>query len=207
MIAEFQIPEPILFNPLKHHLGFIREFIDKNTEGTPESDQKNMIKELKHLGTSVMDVYTGSLLISEVCNEVIVFLQEKELSKREYFSGWTGTGMKDFRLISLSDGSQWTLKYHDNRQRFVHIFPARGSRHTFRVKSNTLKSALIYYILIGKDFITGDDLNKVRPLVGLSPIKDPVDSEAITEMIEILRASGSAFRISRDSLLKGRMSS
>ena len=72
-------------------------------------------------------------------------------------------------------------------QRFVHIFPARGSQHTFRVKSNTLKSALLYYILVGKDFITGDDLNKVRPLLGLSPIRDPVDTEAITEMIEILR--------------------
>ena len=187
MIAELEIPEPVLFNPLKHHLGYIREFIYQKTEETAGSDQKNMIKELKHLGTSVMDVYTGSLMLNDICNEIILFLQKKELSKREYFSGWTGIGMNDFKIISLSDSSQWTLKYHDNSQRFVHIFPARGSRHTFRVKSNTLKSALLYYILIGKDFITGNDLNKVRPLLGLSPIKDPVDAEAITEMIEILR--------------------
>lgn len=187
MIAEFQIQEPILFNPLKHHLGFIKEFIYQKTEVKSDGDQKTMIKELKHLGTSVMDVYTGSLVINEICKEVIMFLQGKELSEREFFSGWTGTGVNDFRIISLSDGSQWTLKYHDNSQRYVHIFPARGSRHTFRVKSNTLKSALLYYILVGKDFITGDDLNRVRPLLGLSPIKDPVDTEAITEMIEILR--------------------
>jgi hypothetical protein len=187
MIAEFQIPEPILFNPLKHHIGFIREFIFHRTEVNPDGDQKILIKELKHLGTSVMDVYTGSLLINEVCSEVIMFLQEKGLSNREYFSGWTVAGLNDFRIISLSDGSQWTLKYYDNNQRFVHIFPARGSPHTFRVKSNTLKSALLYYILIGKDFITGDDLNRVRPLLGLSPIRDPIDTEAITEMIEILR--------------------
>ena len=116
-----------------------------------------------------------------------MFLREKELSRIGSFSGWTGTKMKDFRMISLSDGSQWTLKYHDNRLRFVHIFPARESQHTFRVKSNTLKSALLYCILVGKDFITGDDLNRVRPMLGLSPIKDPIDAEAITEMIEILR--------------------
>ncbi|MBK7710170.1 MAG: hypothetical protein IPJ37_03805 [Bacteroidales bacterium] len=79
------------------------------------------------------------------------------------------------------------LKYHDHLQRYIHIFPARGSRLTFRVRSNTLKSAILYYILVGKDFITADDLNRVRPLLGLSPVKDPVDSEAITEMIEILR--------------------
>jgi hypothetical protein len=187
MIKNPEIPEPILFNPLKHHLGFIREYIYQKTEGNYDVDQREMIKELKHLGTSVMDVYTGSLLINEVCNEVILFLREKGLSNRVYFSGWTGKGLKDFRIISISDDSQWILKYYDNNQRFVHIFPARGSQHTFRVKSNTLKSALLYYILIGKDFITGDDINRVRPLLGLSPIKDPVDTESITEMIEILR--------------------
>jgi hypothetical protein len=187
MISEFPIREPILFNPLKHHLGFIRDFIFQKTEGKENNDQKRMIKELKHLGTSVMDIYTGSLLINDVCDEVLKFLEEKELSEKEHFSEWTGMKMNDFKIIQLSDGSQWTLKYHENNQRFVHIFPARGSQHTFRVKSNTLKSALLYYILIGKDFITGDDLNRVRPLLGLSPIKDPVDTEAITEMIEILR--------------------
>ena len=52
------------------------------------------------------------------------------------------------------------------------------------------KSSLDYTIIIGKDLITGDDLNKVRPLLGLSPVKDSLDTEAILEMIEILRASG-----------------
>jgi hypothetical protein len=187
MITAPEIPEPILFNPLKHHLGFIREFIYQKTEGNQSIDQKSIIKELKHLGTSVMDVYTGSLPLNEISNEVILFLKEKELTERGSFSDWTGTGVKDFRIISLSDGSQWTLKYYDNRLRFVHIFPSRESQHTFRVKSNTLKSALLYCILVGKDFITGDDLNMVRPLMGLSPIRDPIDTEAITEMIEILR--------------------
>jgi hypothetical protein len=187
MIGELQIPEPVLFNPLKHHLGFIRDYIYQKTEGNFDGNQDEMVKELKHLGTSVMDVYTGSLFIAEICSEVLVLLQKKELDK-EHFASWTGTGFKDFRIIFLSDGSQWTLKYHDNSLRFVHIFPARGSQHTFRIKSNTLKSALLYYILIGKDFITGDDLNKVRPLLGLSPIRDPADTRAITEMIEILRS-------------------
>ncbi len=73
-----------------------------------------------------MDVYTGSLPLNEISNEVILFLKEKELTERGSFSDWTGTGVKDFRIISLSDGSQWTLKYYDNSLRFVHIFPASG---------------------------------------------------------------------------------
>jgi hypothetical protein len=51
MITYPEIPEPILFNPLKHHLGFIREFIYQKTEGNQSGDQKSIIKELKHLGT------------------------------------------------------------------------------------------------------------------------------------------------------------
>lgn len=187
MIAEFLIPEPILFNPLKHHLGFIREFIYQMTDVSADNDQQNMIRELKHLGTSVMDVYTGSLPVKDICNEVIVLLQIENLSERRNFSVWTEAELKNLRVIRLSDGSEWTLKYHDNNQKFVHIFPARGSIHSLRVKSNTLKSALLYIILVGKDFITADDLNRVRPLLGLSPIRNPVDTEAITEMIEILR--------------------
>jgi hypothetical protein len=187
MNIDYEIPEPILFNPIKHHLGFIREFINLNIDRT-FSDIQLLIRELKHIGTSVMDIYTGSMPIRNVCAEVEDFLKKKDILKRETYSAWTGIKMDDFRIIPLSDGSQWTLKYHNNPHRFVHIFPARNSQYTFRVKSNTLKSALIYNIIIGKDLVTGYDLNKVRPLLGLSPVKDAIDTEAILEMIEILRA-------------------
>jgi hypothetical protein len=186
MNTNYQIPEPFLFNPIKHHLGYIKEFINLNIDNSG-SDIQNLARELRHLGTSVMDIYTGSLPIRSICFEVEEFLKQKDVLRKESYSVWAGTKMDYFRIMSLSDGSQWTLKFHDNPQRFVHIFPARNSQHTFRVKSNTLKSALIYNIIIGKDLVTGDDLNKVRPLLGLSPVKDAIDTEAILEMIEILR--------------------
>jgi hypothetical protein len=192
MNPDYQIPEPFLFNPLKHHLGFIKKFIDLKIEDKSGNDVKKLINELKHLGKSVMDVYTGSLSITEICKEAEIFLEQKNILDRELFSLWAGIKINDFRIITLSDDSQWTLKYYNNKVRYVHLFPARSSSHSFRVKSNTLKSALLYYIIIGKDFITGDDLNKVRTHLYLSPIKDAVDTEAITEMIEILRVSVSA---------------
>jgi hypothetical protein len=186
MITDYQIPEPFLFNPLKHHLGFIREFINLKID-EPGAETSDLSRELKHLGTSVMDVYTGSLSIKSITREFEEYLIHKGILEIDQYSNWVGIGMNCFKIIPLSDGSQWTLKYHNNKLRFVHLFPARNSQHTFRVKANTLKSALLYYIIIGKDLVTGDDLNKVRPLLGLSPVKDPVDTEAITEMIEILR--------------------
>jgi hypothetical protein len=186
MNADYQIPEPFLFNPIKHHLGFLKEFININI-GSSQADNISLNRDIKHIGRSVMDIYTGSLPVRNICNETGEYLLEKNIAGKERFSDWAGTKNECFRIIRLSDESQWTLKYHNNPLRFVHIFPARNSRYTFRVKSNTLKSALIYNILIGKDLVTGDDLNRVRPLLGLSPVKDAIDTEAILEMIEILR--------------------
>jgi hypothetical protein len=186
MSIDYKIPEPLLFNPLKHHLGYLRSFISINTEDNG-SDIQGLTRILKHLGTSVMDVYTGALSIPAICEEIKGYLQKKALYDIKSFSEWAGFREDSYRIISLSDGSGWTLQYNDNSLRFIHFFPARNSRHSFRVKSNTLKSAIIYNILIGKNYITGDDLNKVRPLLGLSPVKDVVDAKAIREMIEILR--------------------
>ncbi len=186
MASYFHIPEPFLFNPLKHHLGFIKEFASLKSERS-DFEINALIRELKHIGSSVMDVYTGSLSISEIYNEVKEILLVKKILQIDLFCRWIGLNISDFRIISLSDGSQWTLKFKDNKTRFVHFFPARNSKHTFRVKSNTLKSAVLYYIFVGKDLVLSDDINSIRPLLGLSPIKDIIDSEAITEMVEILR--------------------
>jgi hypothetical protein len=188
MNTDYQIPEPILFNPLKHHLGFMRDFIYNKSEENSKSDIASLVKELKHLGASVMDVYSGSLLIGNICREIKEYLEQKNIILRDPFLVWTGQNISNFRLLSLSDNSQWTLKYHLNNLRFVHIFPARISQHTFRVKANTLKSALLYNITIGKDFITTEDINRVRKVLDLSPINDNVDTMAISEMIEILRS-------------------
>lgn len=187
MIDAYQISEPFLFNPLKHHLGFIKEYIYFTTEES-NTDIRALTRDLKHLGTSVMDVYTGSLSVKNICRQIEGFLRQKNLLTKESCSCWAGISSDSSKIIALTDGSQWTLKYSSNHRRYLHIFPARFSQHTFRVKSNTIKSALIYYILIGKDMVTRDDLNKVRALLDLSPIKDIYETKAILEMIDILRA-------------------
>jgi hypothetical protein len=150
-------------------------------------DIKSLVKEFKHIGSSVMDVYTGHLSVDEICNEIKHFLKADKLDDIKRFSEWTGIKYSNFKTVGLSDTSQWMLKFHNDEIRYVHLFPARQSPHSFRVKANTLKSAVLYSILIGKDYITGDDLNRTRALLGLSPIKNTAEAEAITEMIEVLR--------------------
>lgn len=187
MERQHEIIGPFQFNPLKHHLDYIRHFTGKWADDENTIDIKSLVRELRHIGTSVMDVYTGSLPAAKICTEVLRYLRSNGLDGHESFSAWAGIKSSEFRILTLSDKSQWTLKYHNDKNRFVHLFPARLSPYTFRIKANTLKSAILYYIIIGKDYISRDDLNKARALLGLSPVRDPGEAEAITEMIEMLR--------------------
>lgn len=181
------IPEPLLFNPLKHYLPFIREYVNSRTFSLNNPKLKDLTRELKHIGTCVMDVYTGRLSEEKIFKEILEFLASNGLREKEVYKAWAGTDFNDFRVIPLSDSSQWTMKYHNSETRYVHIFPARSSPHSFRIKANTLKSAILYMIVIGKDYVSDDDLNAARALAGLSPVREVADAEAVTEMIEILR--------------------
>lgn len=185
----YPVPNPLIFNPLKHYMPYIRDFVDFNTRTSSAKgyDSSELIKVLKHIGTSVMDVYTGSMDLKQIFSEICSFLEDRKLMSRETFASWAGTGYSSYRITTLSDSSTWTLKYHDNEKRYVHIFPARSSSLTFRIKANTLKSAILYLILIGKDYVTEDDLNRARAMTGLSPVKDVTETEAVTELIDIIR--------------------
>jgi hypothetical protein len=188
MISGVHIPAPVMFNPLKHHLGFIREYTRAWSDSTHNhTDQSVMISELKHLGSSVMDIYSGTLTIEQICREVLAYPGINQFAEPEKLAAQAGRKLTDFRIITLSDSSRWSVSCSDSSRLWVHIFPARGSIYSFRIKSNTIRSAILYHILIGKDYVTNNDLNIVRSLLGLSPVKDTVDAEAINEMIEILR--------------------
>lgn len=178
------IPGPFKFNPLKHHLGFIRGFI---AERTHTGDLNDLLRQIRHLGSSVMDIYSGGLSVRQILDDINDFLNSSQIGNKLNFSQWAGTGYTDYRIITISDSSGWALKYYDGKERFVHLFPARSSPHTFRVKANTLKSAILYLAAVGKDYITGDDLNRARAMAGLSPVKEITETAAISGMIEILR--------------------
>jgi len=187
MYPENTIPEPFRFNPLKHHLEYIRGFVTGMIPDSSRVINIEIASRLRNLGGSVMDVYYGSLTVEKICTEIKALLTEDSHTTRDSFAGWTGISHDSFRLMTLDDGSVWTLKYNNDARRFVHIFPARLSPFTFRVKANTLRSAIVYFIYIGKDYITAGDLNRAREIMDLSPVRDAADARAITEMIEMLR--------------------
>ena len=86
MNIDYQIPEPFLFNPIKHHLEYIREFINQYIEKTG-TDMERIKKDLRHIGTSVMDIYNGSFPIRRIVIETEAFLMGKRhCGEREFFS-------------------------------------------------------------------------------------------------------------------------
>lgn len=179
------IPEPFQFNPLKHHLGFLRDFA---TGWEQPGNAAAIVRTLKHIGTSVMDVYSGKLSVSDILEETGCRLKENSQFSYDSYMKWTGLNSSEFRSLHLSDSSEWILKFHDNRKRYIHIFPARSGPHTFRIKANTLKSAIHYNVFSGNDFITEDAINTARAQAGLSPVREVSEAEAIFRMIELLRS-------------------
>lgn len=187
MVKYTDMPAPLLFNPVKHHLGYIRHLAEMKNESSPEG-KIEICRLLKHIGGSVTDVYSGRLDCEKIYAETLEILAFGNNLKKENFVRWAGTKPENFKTIRLSDDSLWVIKYYHHEFHWAHIFPARMSPHSFRIKANTLKSAILYQVFIGRDFISEEGLNSARAKGGLSPIKDIYDAEAITSMIEMLRS-------------------
>ncbi|HOS71242.1 MAG TPA: hypothetical protein PLZ75_02205 [Bacteroidales bacterium] len=187
MDIPFQVPEPFLFSPLKHYFPYIRAYSEKKAAVERYPGSPEFIRELRQIGSCVMDVYRGELTADRIFSEISNFLISRGISRKEAYAAWTGKSFSSYRKINLADSSEWILKYNDDDTRYVHLFPSRSGPFTFRVKASTLRSALLYQILIGKDYITGEDLNRARFPAGLPPVKSIEDAGAITEMIEMLR--------------------
>jgi hypothetical protein len=184
-----EIYPPFLFCPLKHHLGYIKRFSSFYAglfKGNLKDD--NLLRELKHIGGSVTDVYSGGLAIDDIGREILVFLDESAVVSKPDFAHWCGSSCSNYKCLTISDGSEWVLKFEDNDSRWVHIFPARNSPHSFRIKANTLKTAVCFCIITPTCQITEESVNIAREMVGLSPVNDIIDAEAVKEMIDIIKS-------------------
>ncbi|HUS85766.1 MAG TPA: hypothetical protein VMW76_00885 [Bacteroidales bacterium] len=180
------ISQPFNFNPIKHHLGYIRSFIRQNP-----ADKYNMISsgvtdEIKRIGSSVTDIYTGVLLIDDIVIQLKGTLDTKNLISRKSYFKWVGESPDCYRIIMLTDNSQWVLKSLPDTLSFIHFFPSRGSVKTIRTKGNTLKSAIILSLLLPFSKLTSETINEARSLIGLSPVRSLSEAGAIVEISELL---------------------
>lgn len=182
------IPKPVLFHPLKHHLGYIREFISSQYD----VEEEQLKAWLRTIGSSQPDLYLGKLTPPQIADETSLYLQQRGALEREAYRLYLLASGSDYRMITLSDGSTWVLRWGLVAERHMHLHPARYSQHTTRVKANVLKTVIAALLAMKRMGITELNLaliNRVRTQwLDLAPLKHYKPDEGLGRMINLLIA-------------------
>lgn len=152
-----------------------------------EEIKRDIVPLLRHIGTSVADIYTGDVKLNDILGELKMLRQEQGLPDRQSYREWIAQSNKGYRKFTLSDSSLWVLKYLDDNHRYFHIFPGRNDEYTFRSRGNSLKTAILYHILYDKGDILLCDLNAVRKMLSLSPVRNTESASGILADIRLLQ--------------------
>lgn len=184
------VREPVKLNCWKHHAGFIRLKI-REYQNNPETHLTSLRSEMLLIGESLMDLYLGELAPGEIVDSIITSCKRQKILNKTEFQFWLKSEGKDFRTIELKDKSKWTLRLGDEKQRYMHIHPSRYSPHTIRVRSSSLKSAILFLILEKPDFQnTLLSVNRIRKeYLNLPPLKNLSSGSALFNLIDILTLS------------------
>lgn len=168
----------ILFHQFKHHLQYIKQWIEKYSGNLSHGN----ILTIKTLGSSQLDMYCGSLSVEEILGEISKHLHAEAITNLQEYKQWVGDG---FKLCQLSDGSCFTLRFIEG-EKPVHIHPARHVPHSIRIKVNAIKTIVCYMLVHGKNHhLNIAALNELRKLYLQLP---PVAATAgIEEMEKVLR--------------------
>jgi len=180
------LPQPVLFHPLKHHLGYMQSFIIKSISAPAATFEADILS----IGNaSQLDVYTGALPVQQIAEEVIINLQERDLLAPENYRQYLIAEKTAYRIITLSDATDWVLRWGVVTERHVHLHPARYAAHTLRVKANMLKTAIAALIFAPKQREKADIklINHVRETwLRLPPVKAFDEEESLAKLIKLL---------------------
>ncbi len=180
-----EIAEPVLLNCWKHHSGFIKSKISEYKE--KEIRDETLREEILLIGGSLMDLYLGILEPSQIAGAIIAYLDRKKALGIDSYRKWIGEEGKGYREIEIRDHSRWTLRYGERENRYIHIHPSRYSEHTIRVRSSSLKTAILFCVLRGagtEDMLT--QTNRIRKdYLGLPPLKNITAGPAFLNLVKI----------------------
>ena len=183
-----QLPPPTIFNGLKHHRLIILEFIKKSIEKDYPIDTLNLA--MKKIGNSMIDLYHGDLKPQDISDEIVDLLKlESNFFKDAYYK-YVNSIPKKYRIVKISDGSEWALLLGREEEFYLHIHPARGSKFTTRVRAISIKTAILLKIFFEKELVSGDLvslMNKVRiNYLHESPVKNEADTKSLKRVLELL---------------------
>jgi hypothetical protein len=179
--------DSIVFNPLKHYLPYIRSFVKTSIENF---DPSAVCNQLKLIGESQMDLYTGTLEVKNIFFQTIAFLHVAKVNDYQGFLDWI-KNQDEFASYKLSDHSLWILRRGIDEKKFIHIHPGRHSTNTIRIKSGVLKSAIasIIWSTYYNKKLSLSVVNEARiKLCYLPPIKALKQEEGILKIIDLINS-------------------
>jgi len=179
----------IKFNPWKHHKNYICNKIE-NYSDQKETGFKDLKRNLVHIGGSQTDLYTGTLSVPQIMQNITRELLKYNIKNKKSYKNWLQKSGKDYRNISLQDNSLWTLRLSEVDEKFIHIHPSRHSKNTVRVRSTTLKTAIAVKLISKMKTVSPTDLkliNEVRKnLLNESPVKAVYKKSGLVKIILLL---------------------
>jgi len=180
------IPKPVLFHPLKHHLGYVQHFIHESISAPATTFKADILS----IGNaSQLDVYTGALSAWQIAEESVAYLQERDLLAPESYHRYLTAHKTAYRIVKLSDATDWVLRWGVIPGRHVHLHPARYAAHTIRVKANVLKTAIAALVFAARQHAEVDLqlMNIVRTTwLGLPPVKVFGEEENVAKLMKLL---------------------
>lgn len=192
METEDLIPEPILFNCWKHHLGFIKDKII-SAHSNDKNDIKDFAGKLYIMGNSLSDFYIGKLSIVEITGFIIKKLNGFNVLKKELYKDWIQSENKEYRIIGLQDRSTWALRFGKEKDRYIHVHPARYSVNSIRVRSTSLKTAALVVLWVNNFGGSYEDLNLINSIriiyLNESPVKSISNYTGLGKIIRIFANS------------------
>jgi len=168
-----RLPKPIAFNCWKHHMGYIKDSLDSNESFS--TSHLNIHEIIQFIGDTNVDFYYGDLDPISISNQIINHIEQEITISIDTYNEWICSEGNDYKTIYLSDGSNWTLRLGQIKERFIHIHPSRHSKKTVRVKSSTLKTVMAYFFTFGiyDVQISVEKINKVRSKIAKLPSLKP----------------------------------
>lgn len=180
------VPPPFTFNPLKHHLGYIRDLINKTET---EDSKENFFRLINGIGPQLTDIYYGGYSLSQILQSIKSQLCNLCSFEKEKYEKWVDNSGKHYNFLELEDHSKWTFRLGEKEGRYIHFHPARLSC-SVRIRGTTLKTALALKIIAKENtslYSDTDYINTIRKnALNLSPIKDVKHFTAIGKIMDLI---------------------
>jgi len=123
-------------------------------------------------------------------NEIEEYLSNNNSFNYKDFHRLLNESGKDYLILKLNDGSNWTLTLGDDKRNYIHIHPSRESPFVFRTRNNALKTAITMAVLFpaGVNYNLQMTNELRRKYLELPPLKNINNKSAIIKLFEILAA-------------------